>query len=221
VALSHPGDQVELDRPVRRPFGRTAGRSSWWWSSPRGQAADLLVVIAILLLAVLPPHVAGRAWETAAFGVALALPLLWRRRRPELVFCVLAGVALVQWVFGITTAADAALLVSVYTVADQCSRGSAIVATLVMEIGAILESLRLPAADDRGIKAFVALSGLSIAAALMGVRRRDRRALLDSLEERALRLELERDQQRELVAAAERESGSPAICMTSSPTISR
>lgn len=169
------------------------------------QVTDLLIVVAILLLAVLPPHAAGRKWEAAGFGVALAIPLLWRRRHPELVFCVLATVALVQWRCGIASAADAALLASLYTVADQCLRRSTVAATLVLEIGAILASLRFPSADDRSIKAFVALSGLGIAAALMGVRKRDRRALLDSLEERAARLEFERDQQRELVTAAERE----------------
>src|SRR5205085_6361439 len=52
--------------------------------------------------------------------------------------------------------------------------------------------------------AFVALSGLATAAAVLGVNVRHRKALLASLRERAARLESERDQQGRLAAAAER-----------------
>ena len=51
---------------------------------------------------------------------------------------------------------------------------------------------------------FVAAPGMATAAAVLGINVRNRRALLASLEERAERLERERDQQGRLAAAAER-----------------
>ena len=60
-------------------------------------------------------------------------------------------------------------------------------------------------------------AGLIVAAAVLGVMVRQRRALLVSLHERAARLEFERDQEGRL-GAAPSGPGSPARCTTSSPT---
>ncbi len=203
MALSHPGSHVGLRHSVRSPLGDAAGRLSWL-RTYRARAVDLLLFAAALALAALQPPLHGFSshLQMAAFGIALALPLLWRRSHPEIVFGVLVAVAFAQWLSGVWTAADVALLVAAYTVANQAPRRLAVAAGAVLEGGAILASTRFPLADYRSLQAFVTISGLSIAATLMGVRRRDRRALLSSLEERAARLELERDQQSELAAAA-------------------
>lgn len=204
MALSHPRSDAELSRSVSAPSGSLTGRLLALRTHER--TIDLLAVATVLALAVpqLHVHTFSSHLEMAVFGVALAVPLLWRRRFPEPVFGVLAGIAFAQWLLDVWTAADAALLVAAYTVADRAPRRSAILAGAVLEAGAILASTRFPLADYRSLKFFVTISGLSIAATLMGVRKRDRRALLESLEERAARLELERDQRRELIAAAER-----------------
>jgi signal transduction histidine kinase len=62
----------------------------------------------------------------------------------------------------------------------------------------------LAASTDGGLRGFIGLSALSVAAGVLGTSVRQRRALLASLEDRAARLELERDQQGLLAAAAER-----------------
>jgi signal transduction histidine kinase len=54
------------------------------------------------------------------------------------------------------------------------------------------------------LKVWVGLTGLATAAGVLGVTIRQRRALLASLQEKAARLEFERDQQGRLAAAAER-----------------
>ena len=54
------------------------------------------------------------------------------------------------------------------------------------------------------LKFWVGLTALGVAAAVLGVSVRQRRALLASLQERAARLEFERDQEGRLGAAAER-----------------
>ncbi|MFD0889321.1 sensor histidine kinase, partial [Streptosporangium algeriense] len=51
--------------------------------------------------------------------VALAAPLVWRRHAPFPVFCVVAGVALVQWFADVQTLTDVALLVALHTVAAR------------------------------------------------------------------------------------------------------
>lgn len=204
MALSHSSSSAGLSRSVSAPSGSATGRLLSL-RLQRERAVDLLAAVIVLALAV--PQLRGHAFshlEMAVFGLALAVPLLWRRRHPEIVFGVLAVLAFAQWLLDVWTAADVALLIAAYTVADRAPLRSALVAGAVLGGGAILASVRFPLADYRSLKVFVAISGLSIAATLMGIRKRDQRALLNSLQERATRLVLERDQQRELVAAAER-----------------
>jgi signal transduction histidine kinase len=133
------------------------------------------------------------------FAVALSLPLVWRRRHPTIVFAVLAAVAFVQWLVQVDSHADVALLIALYTVAANESRARALGAAAILELGAVLVAV-----SDGGFREFVGLSALSVAAGVLGTSVRNRRALLASLEDRAARLELERDQQGLIAAAAER-----------------
>jgi signal transduction histidine kinase len=180
-------------------------RGTWLvaWHARRPWAADALMVAAILALgAVRGPD---RAEGTVAwlFTVALAVPLLWRRRWPVGVFAVIALVALGQWLSDTRSFGDSALLVALYTVAATRSVRMTLAAAAVVEVGILLAALRWAGERDE-INAFVALSGLATAAGVLGVNVRHRRALLSSLHERAERLEYERDQQGRLAAAAER-----------------
>jgi signal transduction histidine kinase len=162
-----------------------------------------VVPVAVLLLLGLLSH-AGHLQSTAAgqaFTVALVLPLLWRRRWPVAVFAVIATIAFAQWLAGVVSFGDAALLVALYAVAVSQPRRVALAAAAVLELGVILASLRWGSADLRGV---VGLSGLATAAYVLGASTGTRRALVASLHERAERLERERDQQGRLAAAAER-----------------
>ena len=136
-----------------------------------------------------------------ALTVALCLPLVLRRRYPRAVFAAITLVLLVQWLIDVQLGADLALLVSLYTVAAVSSRRWTAAAVGVAEVGAVLATLRW---GDPVLPFFVGLSALVIASALLGISVQNRRALLASLQERAARLELERDQQGRVAAAAER-----------------
>ena len=118
-------------------------------------------------------------------------------------FAVLALVAFGQWLANVKLATDLALLIALYTVAAHESRRAR-----AARRGRARGSARVLAAlrwqPDGGFRQFIALSALTVAAALLGTSVRHRRALLASLEDRATRLELERDQQGQLAAAAER-----------------
>jgi signal transduction histidine kinase len=169
----------------------------------RPWAVDALIVLAIVGLGSLHGPDGPRGAGHWLFTVGLALPLLARRRWPVGVFAVIALIALAQWAADIRAFGDSALLVALYTVAATRPLRLTLAAAAVVEVGVVLAVLRW-AADRDGINAFIALSGLTVAAAVLGINVRHRRALLASLQERADRLEYERDQQGRLSAAAER-----------------
>jgi signal transduction histidine kinase len=164
---------------------------------------DLLLVAFLVVQAC--AHAAGSDADGtlgALFAVPLALPLLWRRRYPVAVFATIAAVALVQFVLDVRSTGDLALLVAMYTVALTQPRTIAIAAIGALEAGVLIAALRW--SQSSVLEGFVALSAMVIAAVVLGINIRQRRALLGSLHERAARLELERDQQGRLATAAER-----------------
>ena len=135
--------------------------------------------------------------------VALLLPLVWRRKAPTAVFVVVAGVALVQWLSDRLLAADLALLISFYTVAAYATARRVLLAAVVLEIGAVLAAVRF-APKGTTFWAWVLISGMITAAGVIGTNMRTRRAYLAALEDRAARLERDRDQQAQLAVADER-----------------
>jgi signal transduction histidine kinase len=167
--------------------------------------ADVALTV-FLLLPLLPPRVGDLKTSADArlFSVALILPLLARRRRPVAVFGVIAVIAVGQWLADVRAFGDVALLVALYGVAVSQPVRVAAAAWLAVEAGAVMAVLRWAPAEGDALRAFVGLSGLTVAAAVMGSNARSRQALLHSLQERAVRLEAERDQQGRLAAAAER-----------------
>jgi signal transduction histidine kinase len=163
-------------------------------------ATDIALACGVLLLAV-PEAVTDHRHRVAVivFATALSLPLIARRRAPTGVFLVLAAVAFGQWLTDVRVLSDVSLLIALYTVAANESRLRALLAAAVLELGAVLA-----ATSDGGSREFVGLSALAVASGVLGTSVRHRRALLASLEDRAARLEVERDQQGLLAAAAER-----------------
>jgi len=162
-------------------------------------------VLALLVAVVSTPwltttHLGVGSWLLQA---CLLVPLAWRRRYPVGVFAALCAVALIQWLAGIVLVADLSLLVALSTVATYRPRRTALIAAAVLEIGAVMASVRWSLAGS-WLRSLVFLSGLIAAALLLGVSLRARRALVASLTERAERLEWERDQQAMIAAAAER-----------------
>lgn len=134
---------------------------------------------------------------------ALTFPLVFRRRAPEAVFAVIALVAFVQWLLSGPALADVSLLVAMYTVAVESAWVFVAIAAAVLEAGVIMATIRWSVTSN-DFKTFVFLTGLATASLLAGVVVRALRSQLDWLAERAARLEVERDQQASLAAAAER-----------------
>ena len=169
------------------------------------QTADFGFAVALMLLVGVRSGPVEHVVPVGRIFVALlCLPLVWRRRFPRTAFGFQCVVALAQWSAGFVQVADVALLVGLYTVAAHCARQWAIAAAGVLELGVAMSVIRWGTADFKVVPSAVYLSGLVTAAFVLGVNLRTRRAYLASLEDRALRAELERDQQSRIAAAGER-----------------
>lgn len=172
-------------------------------------AARLNVAFVALLWVVvmleLRTYVGAQAVGFVLVMTLLIVPLLWRRRAPVAVFALLSTVAFGQWLFLRPSFGDIALLVALYTLAALRRRAIALAGVAALEFGVFL--VVIPHASigtTEQLKAVVFLSGLVVAAFLLGLNVRIRAAYVAEVEARARRLEFERDQQSQLAAAAER-----------------
>ncbi|MFJ2264004.1 sensor histidine kinase [Streptomyces sp. NPDC087844] len=136
-------------------------------------------------------------------SAALIVPLWWRRRAPAPVYFVIALVALVQGVLGLQLAASIAALIALYTLAryDSLRRLRWAAAVTIAQVTVPVLVL-LP--DDGWLESLFFQLATVTAAAALGLTLRTRQMYLTALEDRARRLEIERDQREQLVAAAER-----------------
>jgi signal transduction histidine kinase len=176
---------------------------------PRWADAGVTAVVALVCtpyLVIRDPVDAGStsdavgAIDWAAHG-ALLLPLLWRRRAPVLVFWTIFGLVTVSgWVDADIPAQAIVPAVAVYTVARHRPRWQLATALTGMLVALVLAKL----GGDLGWGDLAGLIAFFVAAALLGVTISTRTAYLAELEERARRLERERDHQTQLAAAAER-----------------
>jgi signal transduction histidine kinase len=136
------------------------------------------------------------------FAALMALGVAVRRRWPRGAFALVAVAALAQYLAGVRVQFfDLAVVISLYTVAAHRGRRDAAVAFTITEIGAFLAAFQW---SNNPWATVLAPTVAAAAAWVLGDSMRIRRAYLLELEERAARLELERDQQAQIAAAHER-----------------
>jgi signal transduction histidine kinase len=201
---------LRLERgPARGVAGWPGRYLAWARRHPRLVDSTL---VAILLLLALPNVLEGvRHHRPASWGLTvlvvlgLTLPLAWRRRAPFLVFLIVAAAALGDWAARQPMAADLAPLIAFYTVAANQSGRRIMIASGILELGAVLAAIWF-VGQGAGAVVFVILSvtAMVAAAGFIGYNIRTRRAYLAALEDRAARLEAERDRETQLAAVAER-----------------
>ena len=175
------------------------------------------ILWAVLLLGVsgvsiVADQVGGGRERVAAVPIAVGLSVVvaLRRRAPErmLLLAILMGIA--QLLFGVRPgAADFALLVITYTVATVGERWAYRLALGCSLTAAGLSRLRWP--DDAPVGGWAQTAGYVVImtvpfvlAWVLGDSIRTRRAYFSQLEERAARLEREREAQSKVAVAAER-----------------
>jgi signal transduction histidine kinase len=133
--------------------------------------------------------------------VALPVPLLWRRRAPVAAFWSITVLFLASTALGAQSpAAFFVSMVAVHAMARYRPARHvwpAVVATILPGFGNRLDG-------GSAWVAFVAVSAVIVATALVGMTQRTRAAYLSALESRADRLERDRDQRSRLAVAEER-----------------
>jgi len=134
--------------------------------------------------------------------VLLTAPLVVRRLWPVAVFGWLFGVSAAAGLWNVHLVVSFALVVSLYTVAARQPRRRALIAAGLLEAAVIVAVIQLT--NDNWWHAAILGSGMVAAALGLGLYSATRHAYLQELHDRAARAERERDQQKELSAAAER-----------------
>ncbi len=212
---------------VRTYPGHVLRRVSAWLRRYPWQADGLLAAVP---LAFSVPQLTAATADTparaayVAVTVLLAATVLPRRRYPVAAFAAAAAIGAAQVAFGVQTGgsgrvfafqpnnADLAIPVLLYTLAAYRPRPVSLAGLGICLLGAVAAIARwAPAhqayAGDAVLGAAIGLGGLTVTAWVLGdsVAYRYRRVRFAALEERAARLEAERDAQARITVAAQRE----------------
>jgi len=167
-------------------------------------AIDALV--AAVLLPVCTVWLAQSDFASLRAGLvqaALIAVIAVRRVWPVPVFLAACTLGLAQWLLGPPLLGDVALLIALYTVAAHESRPRALLATGVMEAGAVMAAVRWEPAGTLP-RSLLFLTATVVAALFAGMTAASGSRYLAWMDERARRLEVERDQQATIATAAER-----------------
>ena len=169
--------------------------------------AVFLAALSLLAYAGAAPYVGPLSVVTLVLLLLESLPLIVRRRYPLAVLAVIVGASIVH--LGLLTAgqsptAGLGILVAVYTVGERVDRRTSLTAT-----AAAAALLALVFVGRAGIAAaaltLIQTELILIVAWLLGDATRIRRLYAGTLEERAQRLERERDERSERAVRDERE----------------
>ncbi|MDN3028826.1 sensor histidine kinase [Streptomyces sp. S.PB5] len=157
---------------------------------------------------------AGGGWESVTrnkdvpaellltMSLGLSLPLLWRRTHPRTALLLMAPMAVANAWSGAVLQAALLQLIIVYNIALRRPLRSLSWTTLLVVTPEFITHARHPKGTwDEQV--FPVLMSIALCAVL-GIAVRTRRDYTEALEDKARRLEIERDQQAQLSAAAER-----------------
>jgi signal transduction histidine kinase len=174
-------------------------------SAQRSMAFDIFLAGGLMMTFGLVSVVQLRLVGVAAMG--LLIPLIWRRTHTFPVFLVCTGVALVQWATNTRLMpSNIGLLVALYAVAVYGNAKQSRIALGIGIFGAVLASTRYwtSAVPKQQLTVMVALAALVFGVWAFGERRRTRALYVAQLEERAARLEHDRDREAKLAVTEER-----------------
>jgi signal transduction histidine kinase len=167
-------------------------------------AIDTMVAAVLLALCTLWLAQSGFASLRAGLVQAALIAVIAARRVwPAPVFLAASAIGFAQWLLGFPLLGDVALLIALYTVAAHESRIRALLAAGVMEAGAVMAAIRWEPAGTVP-RSLVFLTATVVAALFAGMTAASGSRYLAWMDERARRLEIERDQQATIAAAAER-----------------
>jgi len=166
-------------------------------------------VLAFVLLLIGTGSVIDRPWPRLPFTLLMVVPVAFRRRNPVLAFSVALAGGAGQVLYGARpSGADLAIVVLLYTLAAYRPRRESVAGLATCMLGsAVAIAAWMPGGIrriDATLAAVVIFGGTAVIAWVLGDSMRYRRAYYLALEDRAARLERERDAQAQIAAAAER-----------------
>ncbi|MHA7281884.1 sensor histidine kinase [Arthrobacter sp. TMS2-4] len=189
------------------------------WVRTHPRTIDGCLVLAILLLFVLPFAADGTEGYTTIVvtSFALTVPLIWRRSRVVLSAGLVAGVSVLQLVTGLEPVpAQFLILITLYTLAAHGPRWASLGGLGLAVVGTAVGLVRYASLIGFGpggsilsmaslfLIVLVLVESLVLLAWTLGDLSRARRLTYQALEDRTRRLEVERQQERDLAAADER-----------------
>ena len=192
-------------------------RRIYAWTQAHPRDVDLLVAFCLTLVFAVPFLLSGDSETEFWLSAIICMSLAWRRTRPVPAAAVQAAACLLQlYLVPITgLPADIFVLAMVYSLAAFAPRWASLAGLGLALIGGVLFLLRyfiiLTPEVRLGLDALVAItiSVVAVDAVVLvswtfGDLTRTRRLAVQALQDRAHRLEVEREQERELAAADER-----------------
>ncbi len=168
------------------------------------------VLAAALLLAGGLPAVAKGVYIGVPLAAGLALPVIFRRANPVGAYVTAVVAGGLQVALGVRPSpTDLAILILLYTLAAYCPRRVSVWGLAVCLAGSAVAIARWTSLSGHGVLTWLLggatlFAGPALLAWVLGDSMRYRRAYYATLEDRAARLERERDAQAAIAAAAER-----------------
>jgi signal transduction histidine kinase len=177
------------------------------WLRRHPLLVDSVLAGALLVLSI--AQIARGGWLESTSTFLLVVPVAFRRRAAITAFVIATAGGALQVLTGVPSAADLAILILLYTVAAYRPRRASIMALLVCLAGstvAVMEWGPVPGVRFvwRLIFAAFVFGGLELTVWILGDSMRYRRGYYAALEDKAARLEAERNAQAKVAAAAER-----------------
>jgi signal transduction histidine kinase len=178
------------------------------WLGRHPRLVDGVPAFFLLVIGAAPAR-PGNLLQLMPFILAMSVPVVFRRRYPVHAFAIAVVAGAVQVLSDVRPlGSDLAIPLLLYTLAAYRTRRQSVPGLAVCLIGsvfavAIWVSPPIGAFQRVGL-VLVLFSGTALLAWVLGDSMAYRRAYLTSLEDRAARLERERDAQAQIVAAAER-----------------
>src|SRR6185312_3917202 len=168
----------------------------------------MLALLAVVVL----PFLAMSRYDWFVLSAALVVPLAWRRTRPALSGAAMAAAALLNVAFvSETLPTHALVLATVYALAAYGPRWASLGGLVLALLGGaiyVVQYLQIGPLTPSTVTVYalnlVAVDALVLACWMFGDLVRNRRLTVQALEDRARRLEVERQQERDLAAADER-----------------
>jgi signal transduction histidine kinase len=170
---------------------------------------DSLLTLSVLLLGFVPQ--AGTQLNLlhatplyVVTTVAQAVPLVWRRKAPTVVFGVVLAACIVQWAGAESSSSNISFMICLHAITRYRSRQTLRVAVGVLVPCLLVLTLRVPHPHGQAFLSLLFLLAAIVATIALALVAEERKAQLTRLAERASHAEFEREQRARMAVLAER-----------------